>query len=58
MLSAGLEHRFASSLTLRLEQMYNSFGYCSIADADQALADGSLEPGYLGQHYSAFDPGI
>lgn len=54
MLSAGLEHRFASSLTLRLEQMYNSFGSSSMADADQALASGSLEPGYLGQHYSAF----
>lgn len=56
-LSVGLEHRFASSLTVRLEQMYNSFGYSSIAAADQALATGILEPGYLGQHYTAFDAG-
>jgi len=53
MLSAGLEHRFPSSLNLRLEQMYNSFGYSSIAEADRALADTTLEPGYLGEHYSA-----
>lgn len=57
MLSVGLEHRFASSLTMRLEQLYNSFGYDSIAEADQALAQGTLEPGYLGQHYSALDTG-
>lgn len=57
MLSVGLEHRFESSLTVRLEQMYNSFGYSSIEDADRALADTTLEPGYLGQHYSAFDMG-
>ncbi|MHB8811489.1 MAG: hypothetical protein ACYC9M_15990 [Desulfobulbaceae bacterium] len=57
MLSVGLEHRFASSLTVRLEQLYNSFGYSSIAEADRALAQGTLEPGYLGQLYSAFDAG-
>ena len=57
MLSVGLEHRFASSLTVRLEQLYNSFGYSSIAEADRALASGTLEPGYLGQHYTAFDAG-
>ena len=57
MLCVGLEHRFASSLTVRLEQLYNSFGYSSIAEADRALAQGALEPGYLGEHYSAFDMG-
>ncbi|MHB1351505.1 MAG: hypothetical protein ACYCYR_16750 [Desulfobulbaceae bacterium] len=56
-LSVGLEHRFASSLTVRMEQMYNSFGYDSIAEADQALASSALAPGYLGQHYSAFAMG-
>ncbi|MHB8788972.1 MAG: hypothetical protein ACYDBT_03740 [Desulfobulbaceae bacterium] len=54
MFSAGLEHRFASSLTMRLEQMYNSFGYSSIEDADRAFAEGRIAPGYLGRNYSAF----
>ena len=57
MLNAGLEHRFASSLAVRLEQMYNSTGYSSLAEADRALANGTLAAGYLGQLYSALDLG-
>lgn len=54
-ISVGLEHRFASSLTVRLEQMHNGTGYSSIREVDQALMDGTLRPGYLGRDYTAFD---
>jgi len=56
-MSIGLEHRFASSLTLRLEQMYNATGYASVAEAEAALLAGTLRPGYLGRHYTALDMG-
>lgn len=55
MATISLEHRYPSSLTLRLEYMYNGFGSGSI---DGALVDrmpGRSGPGYLGRNYSAFN---
>lgn len=57
MLSAGFEHRFAGSLSLRLEQMYNGSGYNSIDEAGAALEAGRRPSPYLGKHYIAFDLG-
>ena len=54
-LSVGLEHRFVSSLTVRLEQMHNGLGYSSIREVDEAIMDSTLRSGYLGRDYTAFD---
>lgn len=54
-ITLGLEHRFASSLTIRLEQFYHGKGYQSIEAANNAIATGQLTLGYLGKDYTAFD---
>ncbi|MCL7488580.1 MAG: hypothetical protein M8357_10455 [Desulfobulbaceae bacterium] len=55
MATISFEHRFPSSLNLRLEQMYNGYGEDSIAEALAEKTRGATGPGYLGRHYSAFD---
>ena len=51
--SVGIEHRFANSLELRLEQFHHGQGYGSSAALNQALAAGSLPEGYTGRDYTA-----
>jgi len=53
--SVGIEHRYSGRLIARLEQMYNGLGYATIREADKALMEGVLRPGYLGREYTAFD---
>jgi hypothetical protein len=55
--SVGLEHRFANSLDLRLEQFYHGQGYRSAGSLDQAVAAGSLREGYTGRYYTAMSAG-
>jgi len=52
--SAGIEHRFANSLELRLEQFHHGQGYGSSEALNQALASGRLAEGYTGRDYTAF----
>ena len=52
-MSVGIEHRFANSLELRLEQFHHGQGYRSTEDLNQALAAGSLGEGYTGRDYTA-----
>lgn len=54
-ISLGLEHRFAGSLTARLEYFFHGSGYHSMAEADKALITGTVPVGYLGRNYTAFD---
>ncbi|MBA3003219.1 MAG: hypothetical protein FP813_05130 [Desulfurivibrio sp.] len=51
--SVGIEHRFANSLDLRLEQFHHGQGYNSTEALDQALVLGTLRHGYTGQDYTA-----
>ena len=51
--SVGFEHRFASSLELRLEQFHHGQGYSSTEALNQALAAGTLREGYTGRDYTA-----
>ncbi len=51
--SVGIEHRFASSLELRLEQFHHGQGYRSTETLNQALAAGSVAEGYTGRDYTA-----
>ena len=51
--SVGVEHRFASSLELRVEQFHHGQGYGSAAALNQALSAGSLRAGYTGRQYTA-----
>jgi len=55
MLTLSLEHQFASSLTVRLEQMFNGYGSDSIDDALVKVSRSAVGQGYMGRHYSAFD---
>ncbi len=52
-MSVGFEHRFASSLELRLEQFHHGQGYGSSETLSQALVAGSLREGYTGRRYTA-----
>jgi len=52
--SAGIEHRFANSLELRLEQFHHGQGCSSTEALGQALVSGSLREGYTGRDYTAF----
>ena len=52
--SAGIEHRFGSSLELRVEQFHHGQGYSSTEGLDQALIAGTLAEGYTGRDYTAF----
>lgn len=50
----GVEHRFPSSLNLRLEQFYHGRGYTAIAEINSVLQGGDTLPSpYLGRHYTA-----
>ncbi|HIJ90713.1 MAG: hypothetical protein OEV89_08405 [Desulfobulbaceae bacterium] len=51
--SVGLEHRFADSLELRLEQFHHGQGYSSSEALNQALVSGRLGEGYTGRDYTA-----
>ena len=51
--SVGIEHRFANSLELRLEQFHHGLGYSSAEALGQALASGNLAEGYTGRNYTA-----
>ena len=51
--SVGIEHRFANSLELRLEQFHHGQGYSSREALNQALAAGNLREGYTGRDYTA-----
>lgn len=51
--SVGLEHRFANSLELRLEQFHHGQGYSSTEALGQAFASGTLRRGYTGRDYTA-----
>jgi hypothetical protein len=51
--SVGIEHRFANSLELRLEQFHHGQGYSSTEALNQALAAGTLREGYTGRDYTA-----
>lgn len=51
--SVGIEHRFANSLELRLEQFHHGQGYNSTEALDQALVSGTLRQGYTGRDYTA-----
>lgn len=54
-ITLGLEHRFANSLTVRLEQFYHGQGYRNIEAVNNAINAGQLTSGYLGRSYTAFD---
>lgn len=51
--SVGIEHRFANSLEVRLEQFHHGQGYRSAEALNQALAAGSVAEGYTGRNYTA-----
>ncbi len=51
--SVGIEHRFANSLELRLEQFHHGQGYSTTEALSQALAAGNLAEGYTGRDYTA-----
>lgn len=51
--SAGIEHRFADSLELRLEQFHHGQGYSTTEALGQALVVGNLAEGYTGRDYTA-----
>lgn len=56
-LSVGLEHRFANGLMLRFEEMVNTTGSSSRAEALQVLAAGGSDRWYSGRHSMAFSLG-
>lgn len=56
-LSVGLEHRFANSLDIRLEQFYHGSGYRSVEEMNVAVASGQWGGGYLGTQYTALGLG-
>jgi len=49
----GFEHKFPSSLTVRLEQFFNGKGFHDINEVNAALVAGQLDLSYLGRHYTA-----
>ena len=51
--SVGLEHRFESSLHVRLEQFHHGAGATSPAGYGATLAAGTANLPYLGRHYTA-----
>jgi len=56
-LSLGLEHRFASSLSLRAEYFSHGQGYRSSEAVSEAISSGNLKEGYTGRQYSALGAG-
>ena len=52
-MSVGIEHRFANSLELRLEQFHHGQGYSTTEALGQALVSGNLQEGYTGRDYTA-----
>ena len=52
-LALGLEHRFANSLTIRLEQYYHDHGATSINNYHLQSVSTSNNQFYLGRHYTA-----
>lgn len=56
-LSFGIEHRWESSLNLRLEQFYHGQGASSVSDYDITTTAAQGESIYLGRNYIAFGMG-
>ena len=56
-ISVGAEHRWESSLEIRLEQFYNGRGADSTSDYVTKYASSQGESGYLGQNYTALGIG-
>lgn len=52
-LALGLEHRYESGLTLRLEQLYHGRGAETVSGYAALLADWSADDRYLARHYTA-----
>lgn len=53
-LSFGIEHRWESSLNLRLEHFYHSIGAGSVAEYSTTGTASQGDSGYLGRNYIAF----
>jgi len=53
-LSFGIEHRWESSLNMRLEHFYHSSGAGSVAEYSTIGTTSQGESGYLGRNYTAF----
>lgn len=51
--SVGIEHRFANSLEVRMEQFHHGQGYGSSGALREAVAAGGLAEGYTGRDYTA-----
>ena len=56
-LTVGAEHRFDTSLELRLEYFYHGSGASSVGDYALPGAGGADAASYLGRHYMAFSAG-
>lgn len=52
-ISLGLEHQFANSLSVRMEQYYHGQGYASTDEVRNAYNANTLRPGLMGRKYSA-----
>jgi len=52
-LALSLEHRWESSLTLRMEQLYHGSGATSEDGYSTVLSHGSVQVSYLARHYTA-----
>lgn len=55
MTTLSLEHRYPSSLTVRIEYMFNGNGNESIEEAMAKISQGVSRQPYLGRHYTALD---
>lgn len=53
--AVSLEHRFSSSLIMRLEYMFNGYGNDSLSEGLANRMPGFSRREYLGRHYTAFD---
>lgn len=56
-MAIGFEHRFASSLVVRLEQMYNGLGSSAIQEFLEEVKNRAPSVRYSGHHYSALAAG-
>ena len=52
-IAVDLEHRFENSLSLRVEQYYQSNGYGSIGEFNESILTGIPPALFLGRHYTA-----
>jgi hypothetical protein len=54
-ISLDLEHRFENSLSVRVEQYYNSDGYRSVSDFNERIRAGEPFTLFGARHYTALD---